>query len=220
MPRAIFGTGLGALLLFVSLGSADDTKDTPAKKEPPKKTAREKPLKTDSFVGKLIRVEGSQRTLAVRVTAKIPQENTGAAQNIANLKVQLLTARDPASIRNISVELAKNQANLINYKDQSKDVELEVADNLKVRTLLEPVEYDDKGKPRRLTAKERADLKGADPKLPGYEADFDSLKVDQTVTVYVPQKKASGKSKVKDLVFDSKEKLKAVMIVINKEPSK
>lgn len=220
MRRAIFVLGLGAVTLLVSSSAADDTKGTSTRKEPPRKAAREKPLKTDSFSGKLIRVEGAQRSLAVRVTAKIPQENAGAAQNIANLKLQLLTARDPGTIRNISVEMAKNQANLVTYKDQNKDVELEVADDLKVRTLVEPIEYDDKGKPRRLTAKERAELKGPNPKLPGYEADFDSLKLNQTVTVYVPQKKASGKSKIKDLVFDNKEKLKAVMIVIVKEPAK
>jgi hypothetical protein len=220
MRRAAFGLGLATAMLLVSWSAADDTKDTSSKREPPKKVVKQKPIKTDSFTGKLIRVEGAQHMLAVRVTAKIPQENTGAIQNIANLKAQLLTTRDPGTLRNISIEMAKNQANLVSYKDLSKDVELEVGDNLKVRTLVEPVEYDDKGKPRRLTAKEKAELKGSDPKLPGYEADFDSLKADQTVAVYVPQKKASGKSKVKDLVFDNKEKLKAVMIVILKEPAK
>jgi hypothetical protein len=220
MRRAMFGLGLGIVLLLVSWSVADDTKGTSTKKEPPRKAAREKPIKTDFFTGKLIRVEGAQRTLAVRVTAKIPQENTGAAQNIANLKLQLLSSRDPNTIRSITAQMAQNQATLINYKDKSKDVEIEVADNLKIRTLIEPVEYDDKGKPRRLTTKERAELKGPDPKLPGYEADFDNLKVDQTVTVYVPQKKSTGKSKLKDLVFDNKEKLKAVMIVILKEPAK
>jgi flagellar basal body-associated protein FliL len=220
MRRVVFAVGLGTIMALVSSSAADDTKDTSPKKDSPKKAVKEKPIKTDSFTGKLIRVEGSQRTLAVRVTAKIPQENTGAAQNLANLKLQLLTARDPNSIRNITVQMAQNQANLVNYKDQSKDVELEIADDLKVRTLVEPIEYDDKGKPRRLTAKEKAELKGPDPKLPGYEADFDNLKVNQTVTVYVPQKKSSGKSNVKDLVFENKQKLKAVMVVIVKESPK
>jgi hypothetical protein len=220
MRRAISWLGLGALLLFVAGSPADDKKPAPANKETPKKVAKGKPIKTDSFTGKLIRVEGAQRSLAVRVTAKIPQENTGAAQNLANLRLQLLSARDPGTMRNITAEIARNQANLLSLKDQSKDVELEIADDLKVRTMLEPIEYDDKGKPRRLTPKEKAELRGPDPKLPGYQADFDSLKADQTVTVYVPQKKASGKSKIKELVFDNKEKLKAVMIVILRESTK
>src|SRR5437667_12588265 len=103
MRRISSYVGLTAIMFLVSAVHADDTKKTDTKKDPPKTTkVISKPVKADSFTGKLIRVEGAQRMLAVRVTAKFPQENAGAAQNLANLKLQLLTTRDPNSIRNLT----------------------------------------------------------------------------------------------------------------------
>jgi len=235
--RNVF-TGIGLLLvlafLLPALG-ADDPKDRKDKNTTSKKTTstkpsdkekktttKEKALKAgEPFVGKLTQVEGAQRYLTVQVTYKSTQENPQAAVNMANLRRQLIGNRDPNSIANIRLEMAKNQQNL--YKDQTKNLELAAGDDMKVRTMLPPVEYDDKGKVKKLTPKELKALKGPDQNVPGFPADFDNLKPGQTVRVYVTKPKkdlARGKPKDKDLLADSKEKPKVMMIVILAEPAK
>jgi len=214
---------LMALLLPAS--PADDTTDSPAKKDPAskpsKKTVKGK-TRTDLLAGKLIRIEPTQSYLTLQVTNKIPQDNAGAAQNIANLQRQLIGNRDINSIRNIKIEIMKNQENLVTFKDNVKNIELSLDDDLKVRTLLLPVEYDDKGRPRKLTEKEKKALKGPDPKTPGYESDFDSLKPNQMLEVYLARPKGGqrAKAKEKDAPADSKDRQKAIMIVIVSEPVK
>jgi hypothetical protein len=120
-------------------------------------------------------------------------------QHLANLQRQLLDAqrhRNPveraAQMSRIQLEIEKASLNL--SKEQKQKIELDAPDDMKVRTMLLPIEFDDKGKPRRLTERERRELKGPDPGLPGYTAEFDSLKSDQTVEVYLakqPPKKTS-----------------------------
>jgi len=70
-----------------------------------------------------------------------------------------------------------------------QNVKVMTIDDVKVRTLNLPVQYDDKGKPKKAyTAKEKKELKG-DPKLPGYSAGFEDLKVKQIVEVTLVRKK-------------------------------
>jgi hypothetical protein len=184
-----------------------------------------KDLKKDKiknhFTAKLLRVEGVQRNLTVEVRWKIPQQNAQAALNIANLQRQLLTNRDPNQIANIRLDMARNQQNLVSYKDEVQKVELEAPDELKVRTLLTPVEYDDKGKVKRLTDKEKKALRGPDTTLPGYTADFDSLKADQQIEVYLDKSATASTPKTKGKESASQVKrYKATMIVILAEPQK
>jgi|GEM_PF-6825248 len=213
-----------ALLLvlagFLAAAPSDDPSDTSNKKDakPAKKTGKDK-VRTDFLRGKLVKIDPKERTFTVRVTTKIPQDNAGAAQNIANLQRQLVGNRDPNSIRSIQVEIMKNQQNLVTFKDDVKRIDCVAVDDMKVRTLLLPVEYDDKGKPKKLTEKEKRALKGSDLKAPGYEADFESLKPEQTVEVHLEKAAHKSKSKDKDAA-DVKEPKKAIMIVIVSEPVK
>ena len=219
-----FGLPLvAAMLVSVTFAQEDDTpkkKDTSSKsasKDKDKKGYSEKSAKAgEPFVAKLSKVEGAQRYLNVQRTLKIPQENTGAAQNLVNLQRQLIGNKDINSIINIRNEMAKNQAQLVTYRDEHKNMELQATDEMKVRTKLLPVEYDDKGKVRKLTDKEKKELKGPDPKLPGYTADFDSLKPEQMVEVYLEKSKSKTK-KEKDSTSD---KPRVVMIVILSEAAK
>ncbi|HLN30870.1 MAG TPA: hypothetical protein VK395_24230 [Gemmataceae bacterium] len=217
---------LALLLIFSSAFAEQDvpaSKDTSTKssskdkKEPKPKPITSKPR----FPAKLIQVEGAQRYLTVQVTQKIPQQNLQAAANLANLRGQLLTTRDPNQIRNISNDIARNQQNLVTYKDDVQKLEIEAPDDMKVRTRILPVDYDDKGKVRRLTEKEKKELRGPDPSLPGYTADFDSLKPDQMVEIYLAKSDSSSNPKPKDKKGTSDQpRLKALMIVINSEPQK
>jgi hypothetical protein len=228
MQRSSMGSGLLALvslLLPVSQGQekkADSSKTGSEEKY----VTKEKMLSSRKVIGKLIKVDANERIFTVQIKNWIPKENQGAIQNIANLQIQLRNARlrgDANGIVNAQVELAKNQANAVTYSEGPPiNLEFLADDNLKVRTLVLPVEFDDKGKPRRLTEKEKKALKGPDPKAPGYLADFDSLKQGQIVDVYLPKtKRAATKTrpaKDQDESATRQERLKALMIVIRAEP--
>ncbi|HEV3083350.1 MAG TPA: hypothetical protein VGY66_26430 [Gemmataceae bacterium] len=207
------------LAALLAAAPIDDQSDTSKKDAKPAKKASKEKVRTDLLKGKLVKIDAKERTFTVRVTIKIPQDNAGAAQNIANLQRQLIGNRDPNSINSIRLEIMKNQQNLVTFKDDVKRIDCVANDDMKVRTLLLPVEYDDKGKPKRLTEKEKRALKGSDLKAPGYEADFESLKPEQTVEVHLEKAAHKSKSKDKDAA-DVKEPKKAIMIVIVSEPVK
>jgi hypothetical protein len=228
-----YSIGLAGVVMALFAGSNLWGQDEPpAKKDPaPAATGKDKKVVQEKTVsrfkgakpdihGKLIRVEGAQRYIAVNVTQKIGQQNLSALANIANLRQQLIGNHDRNSILSIQLEIAKNQANAITFYDETQKVELQLTDDLKVRTLVLPIEYDDKGKPRRLTEKEKKDLRGPDPTLPGYTSDFDSLKPDQIVEIYLDKSKnAKSKARNKD-ESTPPTKPTATMIVICAEPVK
>lgn len=58
-----------------------------------------------------------------------------------------------------------------------------VTEDAKIRTLVVPTIFDDRGNLKRPSAKELLELKGKDKHLPGYQSEFDSLKRDQTLKV-------------------------------------
>lgn len=80
----------------------------------------------------------------------------------------------------------------------TRNYELEVDDEVVVRTMQLPPKFDDKGKPTKYTAEEMKELKGDKPGLPGYVSDYDSLKPGQLVTVTFGKKKPAPKEKGDD----------------------
>lgn len=58
-----------------------------------------------------------------------------------------------------------------------------VAEDAKIRTLVTPTLFDDRGNLKRPSAKELLELKGKDKHLPGYQSEFDNLKKEQTLKV-------------------------------------
>jgi hypothetical protein len=68
---------------------------------------------------------------------------------------------------------------------RQKSLPVATAEDVKIRTLVEPVFYDDKGKVRKATAKERKELKDKD----GYKASWEDLKVNAIVKVTLGRKK-------------------------------
>jgi len=108
----------------------------------------------------------------------------------------------------------------------TKDVELRPSDDMKVRMIQPPADFNEKGRPRKYTEKELKELKGSDPKLPGYSADFDNLKADQVVKVYLSARKdarkspARGRSKDKEADDTAYEKPEVTMVVILAESKK
>lgn len=78
------------------------------------------------------------------------------------------------------------------------DVEIQTVDEVVVRRMKPKEEYDENGKPRKLTAAEEREQKGKDPSLPGYNADVNDLANGQIVKLNLLKKKDSGKSTSKD----------------------
>lgn len=73
------------------------------------------------------------------------------------------------------------------------DLEMEGTDNLVIRRMQLPLAFDERGKPRRHTDAELKQLKGPDPKQPGYQGEFDNLKPGQAVLVTLFQRKDTSK---------------------------
>jgi hypothetical protein len=71
----------------------------------------------------------------------------------------------------------------------TKNVTYQTTDEVKIRLRNPRPAYDDKGKIRNPTAKEKKEQKGKDSKLPGYEAGWDDLKTNEIVTISFGTKK-------------------------------
>lgn len=117
-----------------------------------------------------------------------------------------------------SVIVPSTRAKTIKY-----EVEFQASSKAKVRTLVLPEQFDDKGKPKKYTAKQLAELKGKDTHLPGYESSLEKLESGQVVRVTLrpaPPPPAKAKAKDKDAAeaaAKDEKKMQATLIVILKE---
>lgn len=95
-------------------------------------------------------------------------------------------------LANFQIDLAKRQQNI--YK--TKPVDVRGTEEATVRSISPPLEFDDKGFPKKFTKKEldaRRDKTG----LPGFPVEFDSLKPGQLVEIYMVKQAAAAKGKKK-----------------------
>ncbi len=215
-------------LALVAAGAAADAKKT----DKDKPQTKEKIASSGKFVGKVTKVEGSTKNFTVQVTFYQVDQNKVVANNQYDLKRKL---EINGIVNNPREKLRQYQAHLVEmakrnrdvYKKATKDIDLQGEDEVKVRTLVLPVEYDDKGKPKKRTKKELAALKGPNKKLPGYTAEWDNLHQGQTVEVHLAKQKGqpakTKKAKDKDKDKDKDDELfidrpKVVMVVIVAEP--
>ncbi len=118
-----------------------------------------------------------------------------------------------------SVIVPSTRAKTIKY-----EVEFQASSKAKVRTLVLPEQFDDKGKPKKYTAKQLAELKGKDTHLPGYESSLEKLESGQVVRLTLrpapPPPVAKAKAKDKDAAeaaAKDQKKMQATLIVILKE---
>jgi hypothetical protein len=208
MRRTFLLAGLLLALALVLPTRADDKKPDP---KPGDKLVN----KTD-LSGKLKHVEGPGK--GIRVEIQVPKLDMGVAQNITTWQRELATTRDPRRAAELRKAIAENQPKL--YKPQPVDVDIEPGEDVKVAAANPPVAFDDKGKIKKYTAKELAELK-EDPKSKFFKADFDSLKPGQLVTVSVGWKKDAVKpkpGKEKDPDWLAENKPIAIKIIIVAEP--
>jgi hypothetical protein len=183
-----------------------DKKDAPdAKKDPDKKDVNTKDsLKAGELVGKLTNVDETKKAIKLQITIEYPELNVGEAQALAQSERDLAVAqakRDFQGVLNAQNAMAQHQAKLYNVKSQTKDLDLQTIEDVKVRLANPPPQYDAKGNIKKLTEAEKKELKGPDPSLPGYQAEFANLHNEQFVKVTLVKKKDAPKHppKGKDL---------------------
>ncbi len=160
-------------------------------------------------------VEISYQTTSLKPGARLPnqynQNNqlTRHLQQIARLEAQIQSARTPqqaaqhmAQLQMQMAQLQQSQAynqlrqsgavnNLMQVTTTKKTVEFHAGDDITVRRLNLPVEFDEKGKPKQYTAEEKRKLKGSKPNLPGYEAKLEDLTTGTIVKVTTAVNKAA-----------------------------
>jgi len=201
----------------------------------------DKTVKAGQVFGKVMAVYEDKRKIRIQVTFHIPKLNTGAVQQLRDAQVRLVQAqgnRDLNAIRQAQIDIARAQATLYTSEKKTQDVELQAIDDVVVRTRHPRDAFDEKGKPKKFTKKELAELKGPDPKLPGYKAEFGDLSADQYVQVYMVKKKSTGpapkivipkgKAKgkdidvdaIKDLLDEKTPQISMIVIVADPPPGK
>jgi hypothetical protein len=212
---------LVVLAVLGSVFAADAKKTDKADPKKPAKTDTRKRL-TQSYklVGKVIKIENSKKDFDVKVKVYDPAKLQSLQDYINRRTLEIARignfAEKQRQALRFQAEVAKRKQNL------TKDVNLKftATEDMKVRLKTLPVEYDDKGKPKKLTAKEKAALKGPDKALPGYNAEWENLNKDQTVELYLtkPKPKKGQEKEFQKELDKGDERLEVWLVVIAAEP--
>jgi hypothetical protein len=189
----------GCLALPAFAADKDKAKDkADAKKDADKGVTSEKMYRAGQLTGKVLTVVESKKSIRLQVTLQYPKLNTGALNSLIQAQNSMQQAaynRDPngraQGMYNAQMQMLRAQATLYQMQSMTKDVELQTAEDVKVRLAQPPQTFDDKGKVKRYTAKELKELRGPDPKVPGYNAEFSDLREGQVVNVTLVKKKGA-----------------------------
>ncbi len=187
--------GLAVLLLTFPVLAADDKKEEkkPAsstqdnKPEAKKKDDKKKDDKKSADGDEEPKKGDKKSAASVKLSPRVkPQYTQILAAKIGKL--------DNAPKYGIILKEPYLNGNKVEFRD--KEVEIEAADELVVRTEVLPLRFDDKGRPiqKPYTKAEKKKLRGPDDTLPGYMADIDSLKPGQVVSIYLGKKKNAAKT--------------------------
>lgn len=212
--------GLALALVVSPVVLAQDKKaDNDKNKPKDKKEAVEKMHVAGEVTGKLTVWGSSDKGFTVQVTLVYYVVNEGEYRALLQSQVDLAKARSIQDLYNAKKAMADHQSRLYTEKKETVNVDFTPAAEMKVR-IKYPMEYDDKGKPKKLTSKELAARKGPDKKLPGYTADASDVKQDMIVKVYIEKKKPTKtKSKDKDDKTLTDTKPEALMLLILADPA-
>jgi hypothetical protein len=170
------------------------------------------------ITGKLVNVDPTGKTVTLELEYQVlaPNGKNGTNHNLMREQQQLMRARSPVEymrdLERLVLQAQREQANAFRVVTERKDYELAATDNVKVRQEELPPRFDDKGNLKPYTAQELKELKGPNPNLPGYVADFGSLKNGQTVKITLSHHQAA-----RDKDKDKDPKPQAAMIVIQKD---
>ncbi|MBY0232052.1 MAG: hypothetical protein K2W96_22440, partial [Gemmataceae bacterium] len=170
-------------------------------------------VKPNNNVQRVLSAQGSLRQAEVRViTARTPQARQQAVAALRQASQRLSQA--VASLRSGGGAAPAGY----DYKTATTKVEFQASEKVKVRSLVLPETYDEKGEIKKYSAKELADLRGKDKSLPGYESSLEKLEVGQKVKVVLAAaaKKTGPGSEDKDEPADDKkaEKSKQARLIV------
>jgi hypothetical protein len=201
MRRAISWLAVLALPAAALLGSpANAQKKKGVNKDLDDNKTSEKMIKAGVLVGRVNNIYEGSRKIHLKVAVPVTTLDAGAVSGVQQAQVAMALARarrDLMGMRQAQLQMIQNQARLYRVDVRTVDVEVEAIDDVVVRTASPKVDYDDKGRPKKLTRAERKELKGPDPKLPGYKAEFGDVAVDQVIKVQLVRKKGEAAAKPK-----------------------
>jgi hypothetical protein len=222
-------------------GAAEGKRGGKAKYEPTQEDI-EALVKAGQVVGKVGRVDISDKGFTLiyeyqNLTPKSKRSLSNPQQRLMNQYNQIMRTRNPflrearlqQFLVNLELQPMKTANQLFRVKQDRKDFDLQAIEDVKVRLMKLPVEYDEKGNVKKYTAAEKRKLKGKgkDAKLPGYEGNWENLSDGQTVKVYFKAaKKKPARDKKKKDDEEAKqdeggpEKPQVRMIVVLQEPTK
>jgi hypothetical protein len=172
----------------------DDAKKDDTKKDKEPEKAKAGPADEYTTLGKIDGIVksagGSHGSIALRVVYYVPDLAglARAQQDTVRTQLELLTARTKAQRLLAMINLQTRSYNHATVKAVRAEVDLQPADDMKVRILVPPARLDDRGKPIRYTKDELREMRG-DGKLPGYKADVDTIQEGQRVTAVLVRKK-------------------------------
>ncbi len=193
MCRAI-AAALVVLPAALSLAGAED-------KTSPESPAGDRLVPVGVIAG-VVQDTAGRSTLSLKVTLRFLEPNPQAQTRYAE-RYQQLFARQQSILteRNLGQQqqqlaqllrdaegLLASQKDLFRVKEVQKDVELPLAEQVKVRSAVPVQAFDDKGNIKRYTAKELKEMRGTE-RLPGFAADLSDVQPGQTVLVKVAVRK-------------------------------
>lgn len=182
---------LPAVLLLGPPAAAQQLKKGAVDKDLDDKNS-EKMIKAGVLVGRVVSVYEGSRKIKLAVSVPIQSLNPGALTTLQQAQAQLALSRarrDLNGMRQAQMSLVRAQLDLYRVEVHSLDVDVEARDDVVVRTARPKVDFDDKGRVKKLSKAELKELKGPDPKLPGYKAEFADLGADQIIQVQLVRKK-------------------------------
>ncbi len=196
LARAAAVLLVGGLAMPAVGADKDKAKDKADAKAAEKGVTSEKMYRAGQLAGKILTVVESKKSIRLQVTLQYPKLNQGSLNSLVQAQLNMQRAAyntNPQSraqgIYNAQMQMLRAQATLYSVQTMTKDVELQTTDEVKVRQAHPPEAFDDKGKPKKYTPKELKELRGPDPKLPGYNAEFSDLREGQIVTITLVKKK-------------------------------
>jgi len=149
---------------------------------------------------------------AAMLKAKTASQRNRYQQNLVRDQNQLQQA-----INQLNAQYAKNGGLPPGYKvDVTKtDVDFQTAEAVKVRTMVLPTEFDEKGNKKTYSKKELEEMKGKDKTLPGYESSLDKVEVGMKVRVVLGRAPTPKKTPTTESTKAEKDKAEK-----DKEPAK
>src|SRR5262249_10280128 len=161
-------------------------------KDPDKNS--EQTVRAGVLVGKVAAVYEDKRRIRLKVAVPVTKVNAGALAGLAQAQMQYRQAaasRDLEGMRAAQLQMTQHQAQLYQVEMKNQDVELDVLDDAVVRTANPKQDFDEKGRAKKLSKKELKELKGPDPKVPGYKAEFSDVQAEQLLRVNLVRKRAA-----------------------------